>query len=122
MPFTCAPASAPCWDLELPSGAAADFNTGGVFHRRDVTVPRSATIGPSDGDPIGLEAGTKLFGVDIIGGCGANQFEDGLKARGSTFTMNSELCDWLHNTDTDIQLITGPAPEALSCFSRVCLS
>jgi hypothetical protein len=60
-----------------------------------------------------LSASFDSLDVDILGGCGADQFENALKAHGDTFTLNLGLGDWLYNADTDIQFTTVPAPAAL---------
>jgi len=69
-----------------------------------------------------LSASFDSLDVDILGGCGAAQFENALKAHGDTFTLNLGAGDWLYNADTDIQFTSVPAPAALlSLFSGLAL-
>ncbi len=69
-----------------------------------------------------LSASFDSLDVDILGGSGASQFVDALKAHGDTFTLNLGAGDWLYNADTDIQFTSVPAPAALlSLFSGLAL-
>ena len=51
--------------------------------------------------------------VTILGGVGADQFQNAIKAHGGVFTLNLLPAPWLYNADTDVILTTVPAPTAL---------